>query len=125
MTDVCDAEQRQQKEKIVFRSVLIFLAALAPLVAQAQNSLRTSADIDSYLRGAVEATKIPGVVAMVVTRDETRYAPAAGQLSVASTLPMREDAIFRIHSMTKPLTSVAALMLIDQGLLKLDRKSVV
>ena len=33
---------------------------------------------------------------------------------------MREDAIFRIHSMTKPLTSVAALMLIDAGVLKLD-----
>ena len=57
---------------------------------------------------------------MVVNRDETLYAHAAGLLSVAKAVPMREDALFRIHSMTKPLTSVAALMLIDEGLLRLD-----
>ena len=57
---------------------------------------------------------------MVVNRDETLYAHAAGLLSVEKAVPMREDAIFRIHSMTKPLTSVATLMLIDEGQLRLD-----
>ena len=120
MTDVCDAEQRQQKEKIVFRSVLIFLAALAPLVAQAQNSLRTSADIDSYLRGAVEATKIPGVVAMVADGRQVLYAGAFGEQNVAQHRAMAVDSIFRIASMTKPVTSVAVMMLVEQGDVALD-----
>jgi CubicO group peptidase (beta-lactamase class C family) len=79
-----------------------------------------STALSALLDSAAARREPPGVVALVVNRDETLYAHAAGQLSVAKSQPMREDAIFRIHSMTKPLTSVAALMLIDQGLLKLD-----
>jgi methyl acetate hydrolase len=86
-------------------------AALPPSVSTALSAL---------LDGAAARREPPGIVAMVVNRDETLYTHAAGQLSVAKSLPMREDAIFRIHSMTKPLASVAALMLIDEGQLKLD-----
>ena len=101
-------------------AVLLCLFILYGPLGAAPLPPSVSTALSALLDSATARREPPGVVAMVVNRDETLYAHAAGQLSVASSLPMREDAIFRIHSMTKPLTSVAALMLIDQGLLKLD-----
>jgi CubicO group peptidase (beta-lactamase class C family) len=101
-------------------AVLLCLFILYGPLGAAPLPSTVSTALSAMLDSAAARREPPGVVVMVVNRDETLYAHAAGQLSVARSLPMREDAIFRIHSMTKPLTSVAALMLIDQGLLKLD-----
>jgi methyl acetate hydrolase len=104
----------------VFRSVLLILAALAPLVASAQNTLATSSAVDSYLRGVVATTKIPGVVAMVADGQRILYSGAFGEQDVAQHRPMAIDSIFRIASMTKPVTSVAVMMLVEQGAVALD-----
>ncbi len=100
--------------------LLLVLAALAPHAAVAQNKLATSSAIDSYLRDAIERTKIPGVVAMVADDDGILYSGAFGEQNVAQHLPMAVDTIFRIASMTKPVTSVAVMMLIEQGEVALD-----
>jgi CubicO group peptidase (beta-lactamase class C family) len=60
----------------------------------------------------------PGLVALVSRGDETRVLPA-GTMSVGGA-PVPRDAIFRIASMTKPITAVAAMMLVEEGRLKLD-----
>src|SRR6185295_979664 len=60
------------------------------------------------------------VVALVVDRDGILYEGSAGQLDVTRRVNMSNDAIFRIASMTKPITSVAALMLVEEGRLGLD-----
>jgi methyl acetate hydrolase len=110
-----------RKETSVLRLVLaLALAALAPLATQAQNRLANSAEIDAYLEQRIASTHIPGVVAMVVDADGVLYTGAFGKQDVARNVPMAADTIFRIASMTKPVTSVAVMMLAQQGDLGLD-----
>ena len=77
-------------------------------------------DLDTLLHAAVERHDIPGVVAEVANREHTLYRGAFGKLDERGAVDMPADAIFRIASMTKPVTSVAVMMLKDQGLLGLD-----
>src|ERR1700729_2459414 len=63
---------------------------------------------------------IPGALLHIWRRGETRYLGMAGSMDLGRDLPMREDAIFRIYSMTKPVTIVALLMLMEQGRIGLD-----
>jgi methyl acetate hydrolase len=80
----------------------------------------TTAHIDQILGGAVERREIPGVVAMAVGEDGVFYEGAFGHRSLAGDAPMTMDTVFRIASMTKAITSVAALQLVEQGKLTLD-----
>jgi methyl acetate hydrolase len=72
------------------------------------------------LSSAVSRGDTPGVVALVVGRDEVLYEGAAGKLDVAQDIAMPVNAIFSIASMTKPITSVAIMILFEEGKLKLD-----
>jgi CubicO group peptidase (beta-lactamase class C family) len=87
--------------------------------ASAQNS-PGSAALDTSLRGAVEAKDVPGVVALVTNRERVLYQGAFGVADVATGRPLTQDALFRIASMTKPVTSVALMQLIEKGRLSLD-----
>jgi methyl acetate hydrolase len=78
------------------------------------------AEIDAALQGMVRAGKIPGVVAMAANEASVVYQGAFGVRSMAAAAPMSSDTIFRIASMVKLLTSVAALQLVERGKLKLD-----
>ena len=105
----------------MLRLVLVLaFAAIAPFQAQAQNRLRDGAEIDRYLAGVVAETKIPGVVAMVADADGVLYTGAFGKQDTAAGIAMKPDTIFRIASMTKPVTSVAVMMLVQQGDISLD-----
>ena len=96
----------------------IVLAASAG-AARAQNSTG-GAGIDAALRGAVERKDVPGVVALITDRERVLYQGAFGVADVATGRPLTSDALFRIASMTKPITSVALMQLIEQGRLGLD-----
>jgi CubicO group peptidase (beta-lactamase class C family) len=63
---------------------------------------------------------VPGVVALVVNRHGVIYQGAFGMADTASGRALTTDAIFRIASMTKPITSVAAMQLVEQGRFALD-----
>src|ERR1700722_84941 len=76
--------------------------------------------LSRQLSGAVSRGDTPGVVALVTGRDGVLYEGAAGKLDVAHKTAMPVNAIFSIASMTKPVTSVAIMMLFDEGKLKLD-----
>lgn len=80
-----------------------------------------SAGIDELLERACAGAVVPGVVAMVADRDGLVYEGTAGVLSVGGDAPVTPETLFRIASMTKALTSVAALQLIEQGRLRLDQ----
>jgi methyl acetate hydrolase len=69
------------------------------------------ADFDNVLRTAVQQRRVPGVIAMVATADTIAYQGAFG---------MNKDAIVAIASMTKPVTSVAVMQLVETGKVKLD-----
>jgi methyl acetate hydrolase len=79
-----------------------------------------TAALSRQLDAAVSRGDTPGVVALVVDRNGVVYEGSAGKLDVARNLPMASDAIFRIASMTKPITSVAIMMLLEEGKLQLD-----
>ncbi len=102
---------------IVF-TVGVGVAALAGS-ANAQNSASRAA-LDASLSGAVERKDVPGVVALITDRDRVLYQGAFGVTDVATGRPLTADALFRIASMTKPVTSVALMQLVEQGRLGLD-----
>jgi methyl acetate hydrolase len=95
------------------------LLAMLTGTASAQNS-PASASIDANLRGAVERNDVPGVVALVTNRDRALYEGAFGVADVATKRPLKPDSLFRIASMTKPVTSVALMQLVEQGKIGLD-----
>jgi methyl acetate hydrolase len=77
-------------------------------------------EIDAALHAKVGLKEIPGVVAMAANETSIVYQGAIGLRNMAAATPMSTDTIFRIASMVKLLTSVAALQLVEQGRLKLD-----
>jgi methyl acetate hydrolase len=77
--------------------------------------------IDELLQSACAEGVLPGVVALVADRDGLVYEGAAGRLRLDNDAPAQADTLFRIASMTKALTSVAALQLIGQGRLELGQ----
>ncbi|MBP1619580.1 MAG: estB 4 [Acidobacteria bacterium] len=81
---------------------------------------RGTGALSSFLAEAVNRGDVPGVVVLVVTGDRVLYHEAFGTMNVAQGVDMRKDAIFRIASMTKPITSVAVMMLVEEGRLGLD-----
>ncbi len=94
------------EKKIGLLGALLIMAACTP---RAQK--RSTADLDNVLRTAVEQRRVPGVVAMVATADAIAYEGASN---------MNKDTIFAIASMTKPVTSVAVMQLVEAGKVKLD-----
>lgn len=81
-----------------------------------------SAQLDVWracLSEHVESGAIPGLVA-VASRHGEVHVHVAGTLAAVGTEPMRRDTIFRIASMTKPVAAVAAMILVEEGKLKLD-----
>ncbi len=99
-------------------SMGIVLAASAG-AARAQNSPQGTG-IDAALRDAVERKDVPGVVALVTDRRRVLYQGAFGVADVSTGRALTADAVFRIASMTKPITSAAAMQLIEQGRFGLD-----
>ena len=75
---------------------------------------------DALLRSAIDAGDVPGVVAAVTTREETIYEGAFGERVLGQGPAMTPDTVMWIASMTKPVTGVAAMQLVEQGRLSLD-----
>jgi CubicO group peptidase (beta-lactamase class C family) len=73
------------------------------------------ARLGSVLREEIERGRVPGAVALIARRGRVGFFDSFGQRDAASGAPMPKDAIFRIYSMTKPITSVAAMMLWEEG----------
>ena len=76
--------------------------------------------IDETLSAAVERADVPGVVGMATTRSEIVYQGAFGRRALPDGDPMTSDTVFWIASMTKAITSMAAMQLVEQGKLALD-----
>ena len=68
----------------------------------------------------IDANRLPGVVAMISRRGQVGYLKSLGRQDPQRGTPMHADAVFRIHSMTKPVVSVATMMLVEQGVLQLS-----
>jgi len=78
------------------------------------------AALTKQMNEAVQRGDTPGVAELVVDRQGILFEGAAGKADIEKNVPMKTNAIFNIASMTKPVTSVAIMMLMEQGKLKLD-----
>jgi CubicO group peptidase (beta-lactamase class C family) len=76
--------------------------------------------VGDYFRNEIATGKIPGAVILVQQHGRPIYSESFGVRDVDSKRPMTADTIFRLYSMSKPITSVAAMMLVEEGKLRLD-----
>jgi CubicO group peptidase (beta-lactamase class C family) len=75
---------------------------------------------DVMKRRYVDTGRLPGLLTMVYRRGALAHTGMSGHMDLERGKPMREDAIFRIYSMSKPITAVALMMLAEEGLIGLD-----
>ena len=76
--------------------------------------------IPEHLKGYVDNGRLPGYLVLVARRGQPAYLSRYGLRDVEAHTPVEEDTIFRIYSMTKPITSVALMTLYERGLFQLD-----
>jgi methyl acetate hydrolase len=80
-----------------------------------------SSSIDGILRQAVEAGRVSGVAAVVTDRSGTLYEAASGERILGTRQPMQTDTVAYVASMTKAVTAAAAMQLVEEEKLHLDR----
>jgi methyl acetate hydrolase len=95
-------------------------APIARAKAPSGHAFGTLSHIDSMLRAATRAGEVPGVVALAATANGIVYEGIFGQRRLHEAPAMTRDTVFRIASMVKLITSVAALQLVEQEKLSLD-----
>ena len=115
--------RRQPTRRHILKSAaaLTATASVGGFIGRAVAQGPQSHQIDAVLRRAVDAKDVPGVVAMAVNDRGVLYEGAFGTRNLALGPAMTLDTIFRIASMTKAVTSVAAMQLVEQGRLQLDQ----
>jgi len=82
--------------------------------------MRQLPQVDQVLKAATDRGDVPGVVAMAATREGPVYQAAFGKRALPDGPAMTADTVFWIASMTKAITSTAAMRLVEQGKLSLD-----
>ena len=108
--------------------VLVALLAVAPTAAQvpagAPDDVGLSAKrldrIGAMIQRAIDTKQISGAVTVVARRGRIAHFEAHGLMDIEANAPMRKDTIFPIASMTKPVTAVAILMLVEEGKVRLS-----
>jgi CubicO group peptidase (beta-lactamase class C family) len=80
------------------------------------------ARIPRLLSSHIEDGMLPGALCLIWRRGELAHKSLLGSIDLAGGVGMREDAIFRLYSMTKPVTATALLMLMEEGRIGLDDK---
>ena len=129
-----DAEKRAGDElrfalrSLVGAALLAGAASIAPALAEGTFDLPAGAHfnpqklerIGEFFRNEIADGKIPGAIVLIQQHGKPVYFEKFGVRDVATELPMTDDTIFTVYSMSKPVTSVAAMMLVDEGKLKLS-----
>ena len=115
------------KSTILILGLLLFTSTPASAQSDLSNDVRSTGfisdrldRIDAAINAEISAGKIPGGVALVIKDGEVAYLKSFGLADVDSQTPMQNDHIFRIASMTKAITSVAVMILYEQGHFQLN-----
>jgi len=93
--------------------------AESPSAPPASFSREGLARVGDYIRNEIVIGKIPGAILLIQQHNRPVYFEKFGFRDVENKIPMSADTIFRLYSMSKPVTSVAAMMLVDDGKLAL------
>jgi methyl acetate hydrolase len=107
------------KRFVVLFAVLLFVVHL-PAAAPPALDAKGNAAIGAFVTEAVARGDVPGLVVLVTGPDRVLYHEAFGKMNDAKNVGMQKDAIFNIASMTKAVTSVGTMMLVEEGKLGLD-----
>ncbi len=83
-------------------------------------SARNLAYLDDHLQRYIDAGKLAGTIAAIYRNGHLAHWSVQGQADRENGVPMRDDTIFRIYSMTKPIASVALMQLYERGLMQID-----
>lgn len=113
---------RFSRREVLLRTAGAAAAGLIPgasLAAPPRLQFRNN-EMEAALRARVDAADVPGLVAMAATERSLIYEGTFGLRSLGSRTSMSADTVFSIASMTKLLTSVAAMQLVERGRIKLD-----
>jgi CubicO group peptidase (beta-lactamase class C family) len=113
---------------LIGAALLAGAASVAPALAEGSFDIPPGAHfnpqklerIGEFLRNEIATGKIPGAIVLVQQHGKPVYFEKFGVRDVATQLPMTDDTIFTVYSMSKPVTSVAAMMLVDEGKLRLS-----
>src|SRR5258708_603463 len=102
--------------------LLVFALSLLPipLVRGGEPDSAELAEIRTRVQKVVDAGDLAGGVTLVGRRSGVISHQAVGVLNLESKQPMPKDALFRIASMTRPITAVGIMMLVDEGKLAID-----
>jgi CubicO group peptidase (beta-lactamase class C family) len=76
--------------------------------------------ISAAMQAEIDNKRLPGAVVMVARKGKLVYSHAFGSLNNSANAPMQTDSLFRIYSMTKPMVSVALMMLVEDGKVQLS-----
>src|SRR5580692_12430330 len=122
MTSRQQSRREILKAGAVLTAAASFPASIRFAAAQSKaGGAHPNPQIDAVLRRAVDAKDVPGVVAVAATDKGILYEGAFGTRDLAKGPEMTPDTIFRLASMTKAVTSVAAMQLVEQSRLQLDQ----
>jgi CubicO group peptidase (beta-lactamase class C family) len=111
--------------RLIFAAAVLSMgpATAEPLATASPQSVGFAGDrlqrLTDTLAAEIGKGTIPGAVLLIVRNGKVAYYEALGALDPEKKTPMRKDAIFRIYSMSKPITSTVAMMLVEQGRLAL------
>src|SRR5689334_22612332 len=116
------------RTRVAAIAAVAFVAAASPVVAEgpavqpekAGFSSAGIARIDAYLKNEIDSGTMPGAILLIRRNGQNAYLKSFGVRDSATKAPMTPDTIFRIYSMSKPITTVAAMMLVEEGKLRLD-----
>jgi CubicO group peptidase (beta-lactamase class C family) len=113
------------KSALIVASACLFLgsAALAgelPTASPSEVGMSRLERLTQFFKADTDAKRLPGAVVMIARHGKVVYYEAFGVRDPATGAPMQKDSIFRIYSMTKPITGVAVLMLMEDGKLRLS-----
>ena len=121
----------RSRRGFVASALVLLLAAVAagwptagnaesPLAAPSSFSPDKLRRVGDYIHNEIATGKIPGAILLIQQHGKPVYFENFGVRDVATKIPMSPDTIFRLYSMSKPITSVAAMMLVEDGRLRLD-----
>ncbi len=96
------------------------LAAELPTAPPSEAGMSRLERLTQFFKADTDAKRLPGAVVMIARHGKVVYDEAFGVRDPATGAPMQKDSIFRIYSMTKPITGVAVLMLMEEGKLRLS-----
>ncbi len=102
------------------RALLAGIAALAAPMGARGATAADYAAIKAFIDSYVTTKKLPGVVAAIRRGNDAPVYLSSGTLAFETSAPARHDSLYRIYSMTKPITCFAIMKLIEDGKLKLD-----